>query len=410
LGSEELGSESSASLSKSGSRHLTFFAAILSMIAPFSINTYLPSFPDIEQEFGISRAVLSQSLGVYLFAFAVSTLFWGPLADRVGRRLVILVSMTLYTLASIGCALADNAETFMLLRILQGLSASGGVVAARAMIRDAHSAEAARRAMAQAILWFAIAPAIAPILGGWLHEMFGWRSVFWFLCSFGCLMILMAIFTPETLGEDDRRSIHPAAVVRTYGNALLHKRFPTLIFSWSFAFAGQFLYIAGAPTVIYDFLGLGADDFAWLFMPLVIGLILGASISNRLTHRWSAEKTISVGFLMMILASVVSIIIANLSAASLPGIIGPLLIYITGFALMLPGLTVLALDCMPTHRGSAASMQGFLQMLTGAGVASFAVPLLNAHWLDFVLGQALFLLLAVWLWYRLQQANKEQSG
>lgn len=376
------------------------------MIAPFSINTYLPSFPDIEREFGISRAILSQSLGVYLFAFAVSTLFWGPLADRLGRRLVILISMTVYTLASIGCALASNAEVFLLLRILQGLSASGGVIAARAMIRDAHSAEAARRAMAQAILWFAIAPAIAPILGGWLHEMFGWRSVFWFLGSFGCLMILMAIFTPETLGEEDRRSIHPAAVMRTYVNALLHKRFPALVLCWAFAFAGQFLYVAGAPTVIYDFLGLGTDDFAWLFMPLVIGLILGASISNRLAHRWSAEKTISVGFFMMILASVVSIIIASFSAASIPGVVGPLLLYVTGFALMLPGLTVLALDCMPSHRGTAASLQGFLQMLTGAGVASFAVPLLNGQWLNFVLGQALFLLLAVGLWYRLQNGGQ----
>lgn len=375
------------------------------MVAPFSINTYLPSFPDIEQEFGISRAILSQSLGIYLFSFAVSTLFWGPLADRLGRRLVILISMTVFTLASIGCALASNAEMFMLCRILQGLSASGGVVAARAMIRDAHSPEAARRAMSQAILWFALAPAIAPVLGGWLHEMFGWRSVFWFLCSFGGLMIFMATFTPETLGIADRRSIRPAAVMGAYVSAITHKKFPALILCWSLAFAGQFLYVAGAPTVVYDFLGLGADDFAWLFMPLVTGLILGASISSRLTHRWSAEKTISAGFYIMILASAVSVFMANFLAASIPAVVGPLLLYVTGFALMLPGLTVLALDCMPSHRGTAASMQGFLQMLTGAGVASFAVPLLDARWMNFALGQALCLSLAAGLWYRLNRVN-----
>ncbi len=136
-------------------------------------------------------------------------------------------------------------------------------------------------------------------------------------------MILMAIFTPETLGEGDRRSIRPGAVIRTYFDALLHKQFPVLVLSWALAFAGQFLYVAGAPTVIYDFLGLGTDDFAWLFMPLVAGLILGATISSRLTHRWSAEKTISVGFFMMILASVVSIIIASFWAASIPGVIVP---------------------------------------------------------------------------------------
>jgi len=177
-------------LIRSGSRQLTIVATLLSMIAPFSINTYLPSFPDIEAEFGISRAVLSQSLAVYLLAFAISTLFWGPLADRFGRRPVIVASMTVYVLASIGCALAPDAETFFLLRVLQGLCASGGVVAARAMIRDAHSAEGARRAMSQVMLYFALAPAIAPVLGGWLHDFFGWRSVFWFLAAFGGLLIL----------------------------------------------------------------------------------------------------------------------------------------------------------------------------------------------------------------------------
>ena len=108
-------------LTKTGTRHLTLIAALLSMLGPFSIDTYLPSFPAIETEFGISRALLSQSLGFYLLAFAVSTLVWGPVADRFGRRPVIVVSMALYTLASIGCALAESVEVFLLLRIAQGL-------------------------------------------------------------------------------------------------------------------------------------------------------------------------------------------------------------------------------------------------------------------------------------------------
>ena len=152
-------------LSESGTRHLTVIAALLAMIGPFSIDAYLPSFPDIEMEFGISRAVLSQSLAVDLLAFAVSTLAWGPLADRFGRRLVILISMALYPLGSIGCALAENMEFFMLLRVVQGLAASGGFIAGRAMIRDAHDAEAAHRAMSQVMMLFALAPALAPVLG-----------------------------------------------------------------------------------------------------------------------------------------------------------------------------------------------------------------------------------------------------
>jgi DHA1 family bicyclomycin/chloramphenicol resistance-like MFS transporter len=375
------------------------------MIAPFSINTYLPSFPDIEVEFGITRAMLSQSLAVYLLAFAISTLFWGPLADRFGRRLVILVSMSVYTIASIGCALADSADTLLLLRVLQGLTASGGVVAARAMIRDAHSPEAARRAMAQVVLYFALAPAIAPLLGGLLHEYFGWRSVFWFLAAFGSVLGLMGLFVAETLEQENQRSIHPATVMRTYINSLLHKHFPALIFSWALAFAGLFLYIAGAPTIIYDFLHLGTKGFVWLYLPIVAGTMLGGAISSRLAHRWPAHKTISVGMGLMILAATINIIVTNLIAPNILAVIGPLLLYVTGFAFVIPALTVMALDCMPTHRGTAVSMQGFVQVMAGAGVASFVVPLLSARLLDFVLGQAVFILLAVALWYRLRKSG-----
>jgi len=392
-------------LTRSRSRNLTVFATLLSMIAPFSINTYLPSFPDIEAEFGISRAMLTQSLAVYLLAFAISTLFWGPLADRFGRRLVILVSMAVYTIASIGCALANSAETLLLLRVLQGLTASGGVVAARAMIRDANSAEDARRAMSQVVLYFALAPAIAPLLGGLLHEFFGWRSVFWFLAAFGSLLGLMGFFVTETLEQESRRSIHPATVARTYISSLLHERFPALIFSWALAFAGLFLYIAGAPTIIYDFLQLGTNEFVWLYLPIVAGMMLGGAISSRLAHRWPAQKTISVGMGLMILAATINIIVTNLAAANILAVIGPLLLYVTGFAFAIPALTVMTLDCMPTHRGAAVSMQGFVQVIAGAGVAGFVVPLLSARLLDFVLGQAVFILLAVGLWYRL---NRQQ--
>jgi DHA1 family bicyclomycin/chloramphenicol resistance-like MFS transporter len=388
---------------KPGNRYLTIIAALLAMIGPFSIDAYLPSFPDIETEFGISRAMLSQSLAVYLLAFSLSTLFWGPLADRFGRRLVILVSMALYTLGSIGCAVADSADTFMLLRVVQGLAASGGFIAGRAMIRDAHDAAAARRAMSQVMLLFALAPAIAPVLGGWLHDQFGWRSVFWFLSMLGTLLILMGFFIRETLPREQRRSIHPASVLRVYAATIMHRRFPMLVLCLSLSFSGLFLYIAGAPTVIYDFLGLGSDDFGWLFIPIVGGLMLGASISGRLAHRWPAQRTISAGLLVMLVAASLNFVSTNVTPAGIFAVIGPLVLYVTGLSLMMPAITVLALDCLPTHRGTAASMQGFIQTLTNSAVASIAVPLLHTHWAYFVLGQLVFLLMATVLWYQVKR-------
>jgi DHA1 family bicyclomycin/chloramphenicol resistance-like MFS transporter len=388
---------------KPGNQYLTIIAALLAMIGPFSIDAYLPSFPDIEAEFDISRAMLSQSLAVYLLAFSISTLFWGPLADRFGRRLVILVSMALYTLGSIGCAVADSADTFMLLRVVQGLAASGGFIAGRAMIRDAHDAAAAHRAMSQVMLLFALAPAIAPVLGGWLHDQFGWRSVFWFLSILGALLILMGFFIRETLPREQRRSIHPASVLRVYAATIMHRRFPLLVLCLSLSFSGLFLYIAGAPTVIYDFLGLGSNDFGWLFIPIVGGLMLGASISGRLAHRWPAQQTISAGLLVMLVAASLNFVSTNVTPAGIFTVIGPLVLYVTGLSLMMPAITVLALDCLPTHRGTAASMQGFIQTLTNSAVASIAVPLLHKHWAYFVLGQLVFLLIATVFWYQVKR-------
>ena len=397
-----------SSPTEKGTRHLTVIAALLAMIGPFSIDAYLPSFPDIELEFGISRAMLSQSLAIYLLAFAISTLFWGPLADRYGRRLVIQISMVLYTLGSVGCALANSAETFMLLRVVQGLAASGGFIAGRAMIRDAHDAKAAHRAMSQVMMLFALSPALAPVLGGWLHDQFGWRSVFWFLSIFGGLLVLMGFLIKETLHNEQRRSIHPVTVMRVYFAAFLHKRFPALVLCLSLSFGGLFLYIAGAPTVIYEFLGLGSEDFGWLFIPIVAGLMLGSFISGRLAHRWPAQRTISAGMLVMMAATAINLAMVNLFPAGIITLVGPLVLYVTGLAVMMPAITVLALDCLPTHRGTAASMQGFLQSVTNAVVASVAVPLLSSRWLDFVTGHFVFLLVALGLWVHLR--NRPLQG
>jgi DHA1 family bicyclomycin/chloramphenicol resistance-like MFS transporter len=395
---------------KPANHYLTIIAALLAMIGPFSIDAYLPSFPDIETEFGISRAMLSQSLAVYLLAFSISTLAWGPLADRYGRRVVILVSMVIYTFGSIGCALAQSHEVFLLLRVVQGLAASGGFIAGRAMIRDAHDAEAAHRAMSQVMLLFAVAPAVAPVLGGWLHDQYGWRSVFWFLTVMGSALVVMGMFITETLPLDQRRSIHPASVVRVYTAAILNRRFLFLILSLALSFGGLFLYIAGAPTVIYDFLNLGSDDFGWFFIPMVAGMMVGATISGRLSHRWPARRTISSGLVVMTLAAALNLTTVNILPATIFTLVGPVVLYVMGLAVMMPAITVLALDCLPTHRGTAASLQGFVQTAANSAVASIAVPLLHARWLYFVLGQLLFLLLAGGLWYRAGRVSSARDG
>ncbi|MDH4133930.1 MAG: Bcr/CflA family efflux MFS transporter, partial [Gammaproteobacteria bacterium] len=202
-------------------RWLAVTVALLAMLAPFSIDTYLPSFPDISREFSASPVYLQQTLSFYLLAFAVMTLVYGPLSDSFGRRRVVLVALLVYVASSIGCWLAPNAHWLLVMRVGQGLSASAGVVVGRAVIRDVFAGAQAQRVMATMMLIFALAPAIAPIVGGWLHDAFGWRAVFLFLTLLGLAVWLwVAVRLPETLPAVARQSIHPRAVAASYYGAL----------------------------------------------------------------------------------------------------------------------------------------------------------------------------------------------
>jgi DHA1 family bicyclomycin/chloramphenicol resistance-like MFS transporter len=202
----------------------------------------------------------------------------------------------------------------------------------------------------------------------------------------------------ETLPLAQRQSVQLRVVARVYARTLRHRQFPLMVLSFGFTFAGIFLYIAGAPTVIYDFLGLGTDDFGVQFIPMVGGLMLGAFTSGRLSHHVPPVRIIAIGFGVLVTAVVLNLAQAALFDATVLLTIGPLVLYAFGTAMIMPAITILALDCFPHHRGTAASMQGFFQMVINAAVAGLAVPALHTQRQHFVIGQALLLSIALVLW------------
>lgn len=398
------------SYSQTPPRGLTTIIALMTMIGPFTIDSYLPSFPAIEAEFGITRSLLSQSLGFYLAAFAFSTLVFGPLADRLGRRPVILISLIFYIAASVGCALSNDYNTFLIYRIMQGVAAAGGLVAGRAIIRDVYSPQDAHHAMSRIMMLFAIAPAIAPVIGGWLHDLFGWHSVFYFLTLFASIVFFLVLFhIPETLAPAHRQSIHPIHVARVYGRSLVHHRFLSLIFIVACYFGGLFLYIAGAPTVIFDFLNLDSGDFGVMFIPMVAGLIFGAWLSGQLAHRWPIERTIKLALTLMLLGALLNLLQSLWLPAMITTSILPLILYASGIGIAMPALTVLALDCFPKNRGTASALQGFVQMMANALITSLAVPLLSQQPSHLALGQLILLVCALLLWWRLPILSTQQT-
>lgn len=373
--------------------------ALLTMVGPFTIDTYLPSFPDIETEFDVTRALMSQTLGYYLAAAAFFTLVWGPLSDRIGRRYTILGTLVVYVSASIGCALAGSYSAFLAFRILQGIAASGGMIAGRAMVRDSHDAQTAHRTISYVMMLFALAPAIAPIIGGWLHDLFGWRSVFYFLALYGVSMwILTARFLGETLPEEHRQSIHPVQIGRLYRDVLMKRRFLFLVFTLGTAFGGLFLYIAGSPTVIFDFLGLGVDSFGVQFIPMTSGIIIGSFVSSKLTHHFNAQALVTTSIVILGLACSLNLAQAWWLPINVYTLIAPQVVYAFGIAFLMPGITVMAMDCFPQNRGAATAVQSFVQMLTTSLVVSKLLPALHATVTHFALGQAALFGAAAILW------------
>jgi DHA1 family bicyclomycin/chloramphenicol resistance-like MFS transporter len=283
---------------------LTFTIGVLMMLAPFSIDTYLPSLPDIARDLAAADWQVQQTLSLYLIAFAGTTLIYGPLSDAFGRRAVVISSLALYAAASFGCVFATGIEWLVAMRLGQGLSASGPIVVGRAIVRDAFSGAQAQRAMSKAMVLFSVAPAVAPIVGGYLQTAYGWRSVFWFLTALAIILWVWTVWTlPETLAVVDRRPAHPRSLGLAYARALVHGQFMLLVSSIALCFGGLFIYVAGSPTLLYRGFGYRPDQFWYLFLPIVAGFIVGASLSSRLAGHRSHAYAVNVGFALMLTAA-----------------------------------------------------------------------------------------------------------
>jgi DHA1 family bicyclomycin/chloramphenicol resistance-like MFS transporter len=371
---------------------LVFLLAGLTSIGPFSIDTYLPSFHAIAGELATNAATVQQTQTAYLLPFTLMTLWHGALADALGRRRVILFFLGCFVAASIAAACAANIEQLLLARALQGATAGAGIVIGRAVVRDVFVGPSAQRLMAHVTMLFALAPAVAPIIGGWLQTMFGWRSVFVFLAAFGALVWLLTAWRlQETLPLEKRQPLHPVYLWRSYRGILLDRDFLALTLSIGCSFAGFFLYVLSAPVFLMRHLGVSETGFAWLFVPSVAGMIVGSWISGRKAGHWSARQTVLRGFTLMGAAAATNLVVNLMFPPGLPWSVAPLFFYTLGNALAMPNLTLMGLDRYPEQRGLAASCQSFLQAGITTLSAGLLAPLIWETPLRLALGQCTLL-------------------
>lgn len=370
-------------------RGIAILLASLSALGPFSIDAYLPSLPEIGRNLGATQIEVQQTLSIYLLSFALMTLWHGALADRFGRRRVILIAVALFGLASAGCAIATSIEQLWFWRAMQGITAGAGIVISRAIVRDLFDGPAAQRLMSQITMMFAIAPAIAPLIGGWLHTYFGWRSVFIFLVlSTAALWLACWKLLPETLAPEKRQSLHPAYLGKTYWKVLTSPPFLLACSALSLNFAGFFVYVLSAPVFLMTHLGVPETGFLWLFGPAMGGLVLGSWLSGRLAGKLSPGRTIVLGYLAMGSAALYNLLLNLAVPPGLPWSVTPLFIYTAGMSLAMPNLTLLALDPFPAQRGLAASCQTFFQSGFNSIAAALIAPLIWGSPLTLALGMA----------------------
>ncbi len=392
---------------------LATLLAGLSMLGPFSIDAYLPAFPQIRANLGASAIEVQQTLTAYMLAFAGMVLWHGALSDAFGRRNVILVALVVFAIGTFGCASAHSVHSLWVFRIMQGVSAGAGVVVGRAIIRDLYSDAAAARLLSMVTMIFSIAPAIAPVLGGWIVTFFDWRAIFLALCVY---TVALGWFSwkhlPETVPLEKRQPFNPRFLAQSYGaifgSFLFHMKAGVVAMN----FAGLFLYIAAAPVMLPEHLGLGPSEFAWLFVPTVSGIFLGALAANRMAGKLTFARQIRVGFFFMLGAIAFNVGYHAFLPPALPWSVLHMFFFTFGSSIIAPGATLLALDLFPHIRGTVASCQSFVTTLMGAIVAGLVAPALSHSVFSLALGQAGFALvaLAFWVTARRHRRNLARAG
>jgi DHA1 family bicyclomycin/chloramphenicol resistance-like MFS transporter len=408
-----------ADVTRRAGARLTVTLAALAMIGPFTIDTVFPAFTRIGQEFGAGEVALQQLISAYLAAFAVMSVFHGPLSDALGRKRVMIGGLIIYLVGMFGSILATDLTGLVVLRVLQGASAGAATIVSRVVIRDLFAGAEAQRLMARVMMIFSVAPAIAPVLGGWLLLLGNWRWVFAGVGIYGLVTLVLTVLLPETLPPEERRPLR----LRSLFASLLHVGGSPVLLriagATAFGFAAQFLFIASAPIIVTRLLGLGERDFWVLFVPLIIGMMTGSFLVGRLADRVPRHRLIGAGYAITIGSAVLNILLVSLApdppgqvgVGLVPYLVGPMLIAFAVSLIFAP-IQLEVMDRFPHERGAAASLGTFFSLVLNALLAGAIAPVVTASLETLAATSLGFVLLgaALWAWHRSKSRQVEAAG
>lgn len=358
------------------SRRITTLVVLglLAGLGPFTIDLYLPAFPELKSEFATTDATVQLTLSATTLGFALGQLVVGPLSDRVGRRVPLLVATSVHVLASVGVAVAPDIASLLLLRVLQGFGAAAGTVVAMAMVRDLFSGSRLVTALSRLALVIGLAPIAAPVLGSWLLGVLHWRGLFWVLAGYAVLVIvLQLLFLRETLPKHLRAEPGHSTLAQRYRAVLTDRVFVGVAIIGASIFGGMFAYLSTSSLLLQEVYGFSPGGFGLVFALCSVAVTIGTQVAGRAARSVGPQWVLAVSTVLLVVGATL-IVVLDLAGAGVAGLIPSLMVFTFGFGLSMPCVQTLALAHHAREAGTAASLLGALNMSI-AGLISPVVGL-----------------------------------
>jgi DHA1 family bicyclomycin/chloramphenicol resistance-like MFS transporter len=390
---------------------LTATLALMTALGPLSMDLYLASLPDIGRLMAATTADVQLTISIYLLGFAIAQLVYGPYSDRYGRRSVLLVALTLFTAASLGCAAAPSIEALIAARFFQSVGGAGVIVIARAIVRDLYSGPRAGRELSLMGAVMALAPIIGPPIGGVLHIAFGWQSNFLAVVAAG--LIIGAIvwkLLPETLRDPASEPVTVASFFRGFGAFLADARYLAYLGILCCSFAGLFAWISGSSFVLQQIYGQSPFEFGVAFGVSCAGYLVGTLIAAKLVMRSGLGFTIGVGVLAQALGGLVMLLAVAFGLASPLWILSAIALYLFGLGFTAPQAMAGALTPFPDRAGAASSLFGFVQQSWSAIVGAAVGHMLGASALPLAAVIAVMGVAALAIWAMTRRIRRRSSA
>jgi MFS transporter, DHA1 family, multidrug resistance protein len=363
-----------------GTFALTALLAALTAIGPLTTDMYLPSMPDIARQFGASTAQVQLTISSYLIGFAVGQILYGPVSDRHGRKPVLLGALALYGAASVVCTFSTSIEMLIAARFVQALGGSGGIVLARAVVRDLSSGARAGRELSLIGSVMALAPVLAPIAGGLLQTGFGWRSIFVTLLIAALTgATIVRLLLPETLATRSPEPVSLSGMLRSYAYVARSRVYLAYLALATASYGGLFAWISGASFVLQNLYGLTPFNFGVAFALAAVGYMAGATVAARLVMKLGIDRTLGVGAAALAIGGLGMVAVLALGFTSAFSIVLPVAVYLGGLGMVLPQAIAGAMTPFPERAGAASALLGFVQQGAAALCGAIVGWLLGAN-------------------------------